>query len=142
MNKSLGSTYPGDHEKVGTGHTSCYPPRDLENVNLKRGRKETTYPVAPCLRQWTAYACVPLDQTALHRPVATLEVSCYWFPQPLVGSTYPRDHVKVARGLSILCPTPGWDEPRRRYVSERDGGEGLTSSGGQDDSEVRVDRQK
>ena len=61
----------------------------------------------PRLRQWTAYTCVPLDQTALHRPVATLEVSCYWFPQPLVGSTYPRDHVKVARGLSILCPTPG-----------------------------------
>ena len=96
----------------------------------------------PRLRQWTAYSCVPLDQTALHRPAATLVVSCYWFPQPLVGSTYPRDHVKVARGLSILCPTPGWDEPRRRYVSERDGGEGLTSSGGQGDSEVCVDRQK
>ena len=105
MNRSLGSTYPGDHEKVDTGHTSCYPPRDLENVNLKRGRKETTYPVAPCLRQWTAYACVPLDQTALHRPVATLAVLCSWFPRPLVGSTYPRDHVKVARGLSS-CALP------------------------------------
>ena len=66
--------------------------------------------VTPCLRQWTAYACVPLDQTALHRPVATLVVSCYWFPQPLVGSTYPRDHVKVAQGLLILCPTPGRGE--------------------------------
>ena len=48
---------------------------------------------------------MPLDQTALHRPVATLEVSCYWFPQPLVGSTYPRDHVKVARGL-LSCALP------------------------------------
>ena len=48
---------------------------------------------------------MPLDQTALHRPVATLDVSCYWFPQPLVGSTYPRDHVKVARGLSS-CALP------------------------------------
>ena len=48
---------------------------------------------------------MPLDQTALHRPVATLVVSCYWFPQPLVGSTYPRDHVKVARGL-LSCALP------------------------------------
>ena len=48
---------------------------------------------------------MPLDQTALHRPVATLVVSCYRFPQPLVGSTYPRDHVKVARGL-LSCALP------------------------------------
>ena len=48
---------------------------------------------------------MPLDQTALRRPVATLVVSCYWFPQPLVGSTYPRDHVKVARGL-LSCALP------------------------------------
>ena len=48
---------------------------------------------------------MPLDQTALHRPVATLDVSCYWFPRPLVGSTYPRDHVKVARGL-LSCALP------------------------------------
>ena len=59
----------------------------------------------PRLRQWTAYSCVPLDQTALHRPVATLAVSCSWFPRPLVGSTYPRDHVKVARGL-LSCALP------------------------------------
>ena len=51
---------------------------------------------------------MPLDQTALHRPVATLVVSCYQFPQPLVGSTYPRDHVKVARGLSS-CALPQVD---------------------------------
>ena len=70
-----GSTYPRDHGKVDTGLTSCYPPRDLENVNLKLGKEENLAYVAPCLRQWTAY--VPLDQTALRRPVATLEVSCY-----------------------------------------------------------------
>ena len=37
--------------------------------------------------------------------MATLVVSCYWFPRPLVGSTYPRDHVKVARGL-LSCALP------------------------------------
>ena len=59
--------------------------------------------VTPLLRRWAAY--VPLDQTALRRLQTTLEVSCSWFPRPLVGSTYPREHVKVARGLSS-CALP------------------------------------
>ena len=59
---------------------------------------------------------MPLDQTALHRPVATLDVSCYWFPRPLVGSTYPRDHVKVARGL-LSCALPQVEVNLERGVS-------------------------
>ena len=85
---------------------------------------------------------MPLDQTALHRPVATLVVSCYWFPQPLVGSTYPRDHVKVARGL-LSCALPQVEANLEEGMSVGEATRvGLTSDGGQDNSKVDGDRQK
>ena len=87
---------------------------------------------------------MPLDQTALHRPVATLVVSCYWFPQPLVGSTYPRDHVKVAQGL-LSCALPQVEVILGEETSVGEAaGSGLTSSGeqGMGDSKVGVGQQK
>ena len=38
-------TYPRDHEKVGTGLTSCCPPWDLENVSPMGG--EGKLPTSP-----------------------------------------------------------------------------------------------
>ena len=85
---------------------------------------------------------MPLDQTALHRPVATLVVSCYWFPRPLVGSTYPRDHVKVARGL-LSCALPQVEVVLGEGMSVSESA-GEYSSGGQgmSDSEVYANKQK
>ena len=80
---------------------------------------------------------MPLDQTALHRPVATLAVLCSWFPRPLVGSTYPRDHVKVAQGLlSCALPQVG---PRRGDVSGREVMGRLTLNAGQGMGDSKVD---
>ena len=83
----------------------------------------------------TAY--VPLDQTALRRLQTTLVVSCSWFPRPLVGSTYPRDHVKVARGLSS-CALPQVG-PCREDVSRREVIGRLTLNGEQGMGDSKVD---
>ena len=59
-----------------------------------------------------------------------------------MGSTYPRDHVKVARGL-LSCALP---QVEVILAEETSVGEatrvGLTSDGGQDNSKVDGDRQK
>ena len=61
-----------------------------------------------------------------------------------MGSTYPRDHVKVARGL-LSCALPQVEVILAEETSVGEAaGSGLTSSGGQgmSDSKVGVGQQK
>ena len=61
-----------------------------------------------------------------------------------MGSTYPRDHVKVARGLlSCALPQVEVNLGEDMSVSETTGKDSLSSGGqGMGDSKVGVDQQK
>ena len=77
-----GSTYPEDHEKVGTGQASS-----------------SGLPSPGRLAQWR--------RRRRHLPFKHLEVCAIGFLDPVKGSTYPGDRVKVVTGLTSCYPPPG-----------------------------------
>ena len=93
-----GSTYPEDHEKVGTGQASSSGP-----------------PSSGRLAQWR--------RRRRHLPFKHLEVCAIGFLDPVKGSTYPRDHLKVAQGPPS-CALPQVAVNLEENVRTRDGGRG------------------